>query len=478
MFLDRASSISFAPTPSLVLDISHFSFFIVGGQRGIIKSSTTGALNSLSETREENERMYGNDRNWLVMLIPFNAVLSSLSTFVPLQVLASGGNVVTVGLVLVAYNIAVIPAPLIWGHVTDATGSRRKIIIGSCVLMLAACAGMFVYPTIIGVTIFYALIAHSAGMMSPPVNLLLMEKLPKDEWDKGFTSMSWYTSLGQIIGTGAAIPWVALLPLSTFTVAATGMALFAVLFAVALVKDAKMPMERRALFFTPQVFVSRLTQLPLLFIRVPSRSDFANLMRSARRSLTRELPVIFAASVLFSASANLFFTSYTPFLQSNHLSDPLIFSLSLYNLTVNAVFSRVLIRRVGGKVSHSTASAALLVRALGMLVAATISIFIFGFQVATASLIVFGLTGSAYVFINVNLNTLLFRALPGGRQGSVLGVWSALNGAALLAGALASGFISLYLGYAITFFLSGVLVMLSSIVLDAHYGVGLAPQEG
>jgi MFS family permease len=432
---------------------------------------------SLVEDGPTDGQLYSRERNWLATLIPFNAVLSSLSTFVPLQILANGGNVVTVGLVLVVYNLAVIPAPLIWGHITDVTGSRRKVIVGACILMLASCIGMFLFPTILGLTIFYAMIAHSAGMLSPPANLLLMEKLPKEEWDRGFTSMSWYTAIGQIIGTAAAIPWVAVLPLSTFTIATTIMSLFAVILSITSIQDAKMPMERRALLFAPHAFVSRLTQLPFLFFRVPNRSDLLSLIRSARRSLTRELPVIFAASALFSASANLFFTSYTPFLESNHLSASVIFSLSLYNLTVNAVFSRLLIRRVGGKVTHSTASAALLVRALGMLAAATISVFIFGFRVALATLVVFGLTGSAYVFINVNLNTLLFRALPGGRQGSVLGVWSALNGLALLVGALASGFISLYLGYAITFFFAGVLVMLSSIVLDAHYGVGRTPLE-
>src|SRR5579875_2640186 len=148
-----------------------------------------------------------------------------------------------------------------------------------------------------------------------------------------------------------------------------------------------------------------------------------------------------------------------------------------YNSQCHSV--QVIIQRFKGGVSHLTASNALLFRSLGMMIAAAFAIFVFGKDVFFTTLLVYSMLGSAFVYINVNLNTLLFKALPPGKQGGMLGVWSSLNGMALLAGALASGFISFYLGYSITFFAASILIMLSSIILDSYYGVtrGMMKEE-
>src|SRR5579883_636298 len=410
--------------------------------------------------------------NWLTVLVPFNAVTQAISVYVPLQILALGGNVVQVGYAAVVYNLALIPAPLLWGYVCDATGRRRIVILAGCLLLLAAGVGLYFSSSVLQVIAFYAAVAHSVGMLSPSINLLLMEKLPKDEWGKGYTSQNWYTFIGQIIGSATGIPWVLYFPLHTFSMAS-------VLIAAALVKDAKVAVERRAMVLTAQGFLARIGQIPLIFLRLPKYSDFLSVIRSARQSLTRELPVIFLASMLFNASANLFFTSYTPYLKENSLSDSSIFFLSMYIIIVNAIVSRVIIQRFKGGVSHLTASNALLFRSLGMMIAAAFAIFVFGKDVFFTTLLVYSMLGSAFVYINVNLNTLLFKALPPGKQGGMLGVWSSLNGMALLAGALASGFISFYLGYSITFFAASILIMLSSIILDSYYGVtrGMMKEE-
>jgi MFS family permease len=417
--------------------------------------------------------------NWLTVLVPFNAVTQAISVYVPLQILALGGNVVQVGYAAVVYNLALIPAPLLWGYVCDATGRRRIVILAGCLLLLAAGVGLYFSSSVLQVIAFYAAVAHSVGMLSPSINLLLMEKLPKDEWGKGYTSQNWYTFIGQIIGSATGIPWVLYFPLHTFSLACIGYSMASVLIAAALVKDAKVAVERRAMVLTAQGFLARIGQIPLIFLRLPKYSDFLSVIRSARQSLTRELPVIFLASMLFNASANLFFTSYTPYLKENSLSDSSIFFLSMYIIIVNAIVSRVIIQRFKGGVSHLTASNALLFRSLGMMIAAAFAIFVFGKDVFFTTLLVYSMLGSAFVYINVNLNTLLFKALPPGKQGGMLGVWSSLNGMALLAGALASGFISFYLGYSITFFAASILIMLSSIILDSYYGVtrGMMKEE-
>ncbi|MDG6939315.1 MAG: MFS transporter [Nitrososphaerota archaeon] len=409
--------------------------------------------------------------NWLLTLIPFNAAAAAIAAFVPLQIWALGHhNVILVGLAAVVGNLALVPAPLVWGKVCDRTGARKKIVVAGCVLLLAASAGMLLYDNVAGIMVFYALAAHAGGMLAPSVSLLLMESLPKDDWDSGYTSSTFYSYIGQIVGVALGVVWVVFLPLGTFATACSAFAAAAVALALILVRDPEVTIERRSVIMHPHGFLARLGQVPLVFIRIPRPSDFDMMWRAAKKSLTRELPVIFIASLLFSASANIFFTSYMPFVKSNGLSDASAIFLSVFITVANAVASMLLIKRLKGKVSNSAASRALSLRALAMLGASFFAVFLSGPDTFYGSLLVYGVLGTAYVFINVNMNMLLFKALPPGRQGGVLGVFSTLNGAALLIGSLASGYVSYYLGYSITFFVGGVLVLLSAVTLAAHYG--------
>ena len=105
-----------------------------------------------------------------------------------------------------------------------------------------------------------------------------------------------------------------------------------------------------------------------------------------------------------------------------------------------------------------------------MLLSAVFAIFIVGPGTFLASVLTFTLLGTAYTIITINLNSLFFKSLPAGRQGGLLGVYSAFNGLALFVGALSSGYISFYLGYPMTFFVGAILIFLSAAVLQAHFG--------
>jgi len=104
-----------------------------------------------------------------------------------------------------------------------------------------------------------------------------------------------------------------------------------------------------------------------------------------------------------------------------------------------------------------------------MLLAAVFASLVTDTRIFYTTMVVYALLGAAYATININLNSLLFRALPVGKQGGLLGVFSSLNGIAFLIGAFASGYISYYFGYTTTFFLAAMLVFLASIALEIHY---------
>ena len=128
----------------------------------------TGSIKALDDSDGSMGRAEADEgKRWLTVLIPFNAAVQALSTYVPLQILALGGDVVQVGFAAVVYNLALIPAPLLWGYVCDATGRRRQIIISSSILLLVASLGFFVSYSIFEVIILYAAVAHAVGMLSP-----------------------------------------------------------------------------------------------------------------------------------------------------------------------------------------------------------------------------------------------------------------------------------------------------------------------
>jgi MFS family permease len=410
-------------------------------------------------------------------LVPFNAAVAAISTLVPLSILALGGSVIDVGLAAVAYSLALVPAPLLWGYVCDVTGSRRKVIMLAAAILLASAVTMYLSVSIATIVLAFAAVAHATGMVGPASNLLVIETLPKAEWDRGYATLSWYSTVGTVLGLAIGMVWELFLPLDTFLLACAVFAAASLAASIVMIRDPPMTIERRTILVNPQAFVARLTQLPLLFERLPRPSDFTSVVRLAREELTRDIPVIILSSTLFSLSLNVFFTSYTPYLKANQLANWEVFLTSLYVNGMNGVASRYVLRRLKGSVTPAIASGALAVRAIGMLLAAVLAIFVVGKATLYATLLTYTLLGLAYTIITVNLNSLFYKALPAGRQGGLLGVYSASNGAALFLGSLASGYVSYYLGYSITFFVGGILVFLSAAVLQTHFGGGPPPSE-
>jgi MFS family permease len=419
----------------------------------------------------------GSKRGIFLPMVPFNAAVSAISTLVPLSILAMGGSVIDVGFAAVAYSLALVPAPLIWGYVCDVTGSRRKVIVLAVAILLASTVAMYLSASFAIIVLAFAAIAHATGMVSPASNLLIIESLPKAEWDWGYATLSWYSTVGTVLGLAAGMVWELFFPLNTFLLACAVFAAAALAASIIMIRDPPLTIERRIILVNPQAFVARLTQLPLLFERLPRLSDFSSVIRLAKEELTRDIPVIILSSTLFSLSLNVFYTSYTPYLKANQLMNWEVYLTSLYVNGMNGVASRFVLGRLKGSVTPAIASGALAVRAIGMLLAAVLAIFVVGKATLYSTLLTYTLLGLAYTIITVNLNSLFYKALPAGRQGGLLGVYSASNGAALFMGSLASGYVSYYLGYPITFFLGGILVFLSATVLQAHFGGGPPPSE-
>ena len=104
-------------------------------------------------------------------------------------------------------------------------------------------------------------------------------------------------------------------------------------------KDAKAATERHAIAFNADALITRLTHLPVLLLKTPKADDVKRLVSDARSAMTRDIPLIMVTNALFFLGANLFFTSYTPFLKANNLTYLEITGLNIFITCINGLAS-------------------------------------------------------------------------------------------------------------------------------------------
>jgi predicted MFS family arabinose efflux permease len=99
----------------------------------------------------------------------------------------------------------------------------------------------------------------------------------------------------------------------------------------------------------------------------------------------------------------------------------------------------------------------LILRSLCYGIVGVSSYFLVGLPYLEVNLIFYPLAARiAYAAYFAASNVMVFDTLGADKQGSMLGVYSALVGLATMVGSLVSGFISYYAGYSTTFVVAGI----------------------
>lgn len=175
----------------------------------------------------------------------------------------------------------------------------------------------------------------------------------------------------------------------------------------------------------------------------------------AREELHHELPLVFAASFLFSLSANLYNISYTPYLVSVGLATSSIFLVNFSNGFVQMLvfpLSGGMVTRFG---TDRLVQRATYLRALGYLATAGFTFFLVARTGAfEENLIVFGVLGGSIAVYTTASSLMLFRGLAGHDAGSLLGVNSALGGVAAVTGAGLSAVLAAFGSFRLVFLVS------------------------
>jgi len=417
---------------------------------------------------------------WMSSVLPFNIAIGPMSTLVQLLILNFNGTVIEVGLAITLFNAVSIPAALFWGFVTDRFQRRRYLIVisflGTSLILV-----LFLFArTSYWLSFLYALFSFITTASTTPLNLLVIETERKSKWASAFAKFSMISSVGQTFGLLLGMLWSVYLSLDYLVLPLSILSLVSAALAGFLIREPKIVFDRKILVMHKPSFFYRLRHSPYFFLRIPHLNSFRRIFRNLHYELTRHTPLLYLAIFVFFLSAGIFNTSLVPALEANGIPSLLIFSVIMLGLVVQILSFKFAGPYIEQKSLIKTAVWGLVLRAIGYSALGIFAYFLTGMWLLIPILIFYPLSsGIAYSIYYTSSNTLVFNTLSPGRNGSNLGVYSALAGIATMGGSLISGFLSFYLGFYITFLVSatflGVSAWLLSLAGSSHMSVDSTP---
>ena len=401
---------------------------------------------------------------WLYSVFPVSVATGPLGTMVQLYLIYLNGQALGTiygSLAVAIFNGISIPAALFWGVATDRLHKRRALIALSYALMAIALVSFFFDRTTAGTISRYSVISFVSVASATPLNLLIMETEEKSKWASAFAKLSMMSSVGNVGGLVLSTIWADVFPsnLIFLFVPMGALAVASSALALATISEPPFIFERETVALRKPSLFSRLRANPVFLIGVPTTSDFKRAFRGLRSSLTSYVPLFYISTILFYISSGLFNTSFVPAMHNFSMPDQEVFAVNLAGMAVQTLAFQAAGRYVGARSLIATSVQGLLLRGWSYIGIGAAALLLGGPLFVVPTLILYPLAGGvAFAIYYTSANTMMFNTVQGKSAGAALGVYSAVVGIAAMAGSLASGFISVYLGYYTTFVLAGVLL--------------------
>jgi len=386
-----------------------------------------------------------------------------VGTLIQLLILNFQGTVIDVALAITLFNAVSVPAALFWGFVTDRFHLRKRIIVVSYLATAGILVSFFFVNTGYLVSLLYAVFSFVSSASTTPLNLLVMETERKKKWATAFARFSMVTSVGQTVGLLLSVVWGLFFSLNYIVFPLAVLSLVSAALSVLMIKEPSMIFERQAIALNKPSFFHRLLAVPFFFLRVPRLNDFKRIFRDIKYELTRQVPILYFSIFMFYFASGVFNTSLVPSMRANNMSSFLIFLVTTVAMLVQILSFRYAGPYIEKKSPVKAAVGGLVLRSLGYAFLGVSLYIISGVWFLAPVLFFYPVAaGIAYSVYYTASNTMVFNALGKSRQGSSLGVYSALVGIANMAGSLISGFTSFFLGFAATFIIAAACLGLSA----------------
>lgn len=411
-------------------------------------------------------------RPWLLAFVPINAATSGFGVALPLLILIPlAGNWSDVAVAASLYNGAVILASMFWGWVSDRYPTRRRLLLLNFVGFAVAYVALAQATSLPELFVLYTAVGVLAPAGASASNLLILERFPERERPAAYASFQEMSILGSMAGLLVGFFWLlGDRPLQPLFLVLAGLAALSVVAVWVGVRDGPTPVTTAAVARHPESLVSRLHAIGLrsfvpYFPHRPhfSHDSWVRFRRWMREEMHHELPLILGATFLFNLASNLFNISYVPYLEGGiGLSASAIFLVNFANNLAQGLSfpaSGAQTSRIGADRLVQRSS---YVRSLGYLAVAGFTFVPFSVAMAYgANVVAFAVLGAAIAFYSTASSIILFRALQGRDAGTLLGVNSALGGAAAVGGAIVSGVLSVFGSYRLTFLVAAGALLVS-----------------
>ena len=420
---------------------------------------------------------------WLYSTFPISVATGPLGTMVQLFLIQLNGQALGTiygGLAAAIYNGISIPAALFWGVTIDRLHKRKGLITLSYALIAVALVSFYFDRSTQGTIARYSVISFVSLASASPLNLLIMETEQKSRWAGAFAKLSLVSSLGNVVGLVLSTFWTDLFPthLVLLFVPMGALSVTSSALSVVMIREPEFVLERETVARRRPSFFARLLANPVFFVTIPSLSDFRRAFRGIRSSLTRSVPLFYISSIMFYLSSGLFNTSFVPAMHDFSIPDQEVFGVVLASSVVQTVAFQVAGRLVGDKNLVKTSIQGLLLRGWSYFGIGVSALLFTGPQFLGPAFLLYPVSsGLAYAIYYTSANTMMFTTVQGKSAGAALGVFSAVAGIAAMSGSFASGFISVYDGYYVTFIISGVLLFISAVIVS-RLPKPLSPDEG
>ena len=270
-----------------------------------------------------------NNKYWLSVIFPIAAISSGFSVIIPLYILELHGNVVDVSLATTAYALAVIPASLFWGELTQRLKKIKLFIMLSVIGVIPLILLLYFLHSITLAIIIYAVYAFILTASSPAINILIMNRRKKTVLRSYYGVYGLMSIIGNIIGY---LPGILLF---NDVIARYLLILFAfntvsLVFAILFIKEEKTRIDKEKIDTVHKLFpiLNSISKFPQILTGHNLIIELANIRK---RKKTVRIMTIFAAIALVNFGMYLFNTSYIPFLYSYKISYSDIFIINMLN---------------------------------------------------------------------------------------------------------------------------------------------------
>lgn len=418
------------------------------------------------------------DDKWYFSFLPNNMAGGSTSPLIPLFVTEGlAGTVAQVGLISALSSLAAIPSNIMWGNLSDAAKKRRLfVLIGFAGLALSLLMMAF------SVNFFQYLIANAVlGLLStaaaPVGTVLILESFKEEEWAKRLGDFSKIGGIGWVVGLTVGTVWIATfstsanpaLTMRALFVMAAGLSMVSMFLAYRWVPEPGAVLDRSkivngSILRTPLYVFERARYLPHRMIHVlklsSGRVSVKNIPTNLRMYYVYVM-IVFTGFLSFYVGLPIFLKQYAG------MSSTEVFIIYLASSIASALtYSQAghWATRVGSKRVQTLAVAGrvflfpafFLVTMLGLSHAALL----------TAFCVLHALLGFCWANISVSGSHIVSNVCLKEHRAEATGLYSAVQGAANVIGALFGGFVAQQMGYNVVFVISSVLLIAGLVLLS------------